>query len=175
MKKKKTQLEHSSLENFSEGSRGKAGTWALSGCVGDMDGNGEQGNPPQLTERRGCSFSAGRSWAWLTLERLQPPKSLCVPRSSQGSALTHSTHLRLPSRVQSQGGFPGDGKSGQGSGSPIPASTPDHPGRAALPEGNPALGHSRETSTRIPRFMDMSLFQGSVSPLKLPCAAEFVQ
>lgn len=43
------------------------------------------------------------------------------------------------------------------------------------PEGNRAPGRSSETSTRIPRFMDMSLFQGSVSPLKLPCAAEFVQ
>lgn len=72
------------MEGFSEGSRGEAGTWTLSGCVGDVDGNGERDKLPELVETWGCRFSAGRRWAWLTLRRLQPPKSLSVPCCSHG-------------------------------------------------------------------------------------------
>lgn len=62
--------------------------------------------PPQLMEAWGCGFPAGTRQAGLTLERLQPPKSLSVPSCSHGSALTHRHIRALPSRVQSQGWVP---------------------------------------------------------------------
>lgn len=64
--------------------------------------------PPQLMGAWGCGFPAGTRQAGLTLERLQPPKSLSVPSCSHGSALTHSTH---PSPPQ-QGPEPGVGSQG---------------------------------------------------------------
>lgn len=144
------ELEHSSLEN-SEGSRGKAGTWTLPGWVRDRDGKGEENNPPQLMETWGCSFPAGRRWVWLSMGRLKPQKSLCVPSCPHSSALTH---LRDLSRVLSpslQGPEPGwvprDGKWGYlpPPKAPSPTSTAASHSISHCPEENPALGHSSGT------------------------------
>lgn len=62
--------------------------------------------PPQLMEAWGCGFPAGTRQAGLTLERLQPPKSLSVPSCSHGSALTHSTHPSPPQQGPEPGWVP---------------------------------------------------------------------